>query len=236
MWSIFNDLVTADLLLQYGGVEPEEASHNWDTIVHRDLKMENVFLDHAHIKREFPSYPTARVGDFGLAIITNVGDLMNPDCYNHGGGTRYCRAPEHHNYLLKKDLRPNPQMTAERLGSWTNVWGIGAIMIRLMNRDGDPSSPSFRDAMEEDSLDMSPDAARYSKELKRLVRNCVEYTPQERISLRELRKDILNATGEGPGEDLAQGMRSANHTGDDDVRKLFFQADEYKDRLARPDL
>lgn len=45
VWSLFNDLVNACLVLQYGAVEENEAVDGWVPIIHRDLKDGNVFLD-----------------------------------------------------------------------------------------------------------------------------------------------------------------------------------------------
>ena len=45
IWSFFYDLVNACLVFQYGAVEEDRAGEYWKPIVHRDLKLENVFLD-----------------------------------------------------------------------------------------------------------------------------------------------------------------------------------------------
>lgn len=76
VWVIFGHLVYGGIAMEYdsSGTEPPRSSTQ---IVHRDLKPSNVFIDLAH-PRSCPKYPTVKVGDFGLGILTSREDDENP--------------------------------------------------------------------------------------------------------------------------------------------------------------
>ena len=80
-------------------------------IVHRDMKPGNgkkfhvefftsrdnsptksVFLGYENANKGFPFYPVAKLGDFGMAVMTNRDDPKNPARYKRWGTEGY-RAP-----------------------------------------------------------------------------------------------------------------------------------------------
>ncbi len=225
--SIFNDLVEAFLLLEYGGADREsrEEEPGWMPVVHRDLKPGNVFLGLAGGDDSFPAYPKARVGDFGCSVMTNEDDPNNPLAYNCAWGTKGWRPPEQFHYLNKNNRRAldNP----EKLGSKTNVWvslpsetclpelvevrdhtdhnntsqGIGAIILRLMNQQHKPKGPMFKSAHKGDSdkfRELGDNAkAQYSEPLQQLASKCMRYKPAKRPSLLSLKRDIEKYTTAG---------------------------------------
>ena len=70
---------------------------NGKKIPHRALHWDNspnksVFLGYENADRGFPFYPVAKLGDFGLATMTNRDDPKNPAEYR-GWGTRGYKAP-----------------------------------------------------------------------------------------------------------------------------------------------
>jgi hypothetical protein len=90
------------------------------------------------------------------------------------------------------------------LGDASNVWAIGAIIMRLMNTDKDPGQPNYTEVvtgMMEPQLNR--DARReYSKYLCDLVDLCVRFRTYNRIELPELWTRIQRYTGEEiPGYD-----------------------------------
>ncbi|KAI4116315.1 MAG: hypothetical protein LQ338_007735, partial [Usnochroma carphineum] len=121
--------------------------------VHRDIKPANVFLgDYGEwFDGDMASYPTAKLGDFGIAVLTGPSDPRNPRNYR-GDGTPGYRA------LEQEDLKAtDPQVTRgipnrtaalarfnyyrrheskrralPRILSHTNVWGVGAVIFELM--------------------------------------------------------------------------------------------------------
>ena len=151
-----------------GGVEETHAIHDWKWIFHRDMKLDNVWLDIPDPTKEFPSYPIARLGDFG---------------------------------------------------------------IRLMSRDFYPVQLSFDDGLP-DAPRMNAAGDLYSEPLRNLVQHCVGFEPEQRPTLRQIRKQILEYTTPGGVNDLAEGMRTATHEEGDEEKTLHYQADQYKLALA----
>ena len=227
LWSIFNDLVDACLLLQYGDVDGDEPVEGWAPIVHRDIKLDNVWLDSRNAKRRFPSYPTARLGDFGMAVMTDENDPNNPMAFNDGDGAHVWRAPEQLLFLDQQSLQPLPV----KLGEKTNVWGIGAVMIRLMNHDADPMQPNFEDGK---PYNLALEHRIRSDALEELVLECGRYNPAERPCLRVVKDRILENTTTDGVHDKADGMRDYIHDRGDANLTLHFPRDGYKIGMALP--
>jgi hypothetical protein len=90
------------------------------------------------------------------------------------------------------------------LGDASNVWAIGAVIMRLMNTDKDPQQPSYvHDVKKEMEPQLNHDAKRvYSQYLCDLVNLCVRFRTYNRIELPELWNRIKRYTGETiPGYD-----------------------------------
>jgi len=68
LWYVFECLCIVGLLLERGAME-RNPIRDWKTIVHRDVRTQNVFLAMPDEHR-FCLYPTPKVGDFGLAQRT----------------------------------------------------------------------------------------------------------------------------------------------------------------------
>ena len=202
LWSIFDDLVDACLLLQYGGTKEEDAKQDWKPIVHRDMKLDNVLLDIPSARDDFPSYPTAKLTDFGEAIMTNDDDPNNPMAYNNVAGADDWRAPEQ---MLYVNANTYQVLKAEKLGEKTNVWGLGAIMIRLMNLGRLPGEPDFEDG-KPGQLEVKEEW-NGSAALVDIVERCARFDLKDRPRLRELKSEILGHTS-GSEIDLARGKRT----------------------------
>lgn len=237
LWSIFENLVDAMIVLRYGLDEPDrilidgtlEAAKtgSWEPIVHRDLKYDNVFLDIPN-SDVYPSYPRAVVGDFGLSVMTadDTNDAMNPYGYNGGDGTSGWRPREQVMGFNADTLKPEQ---VDKLGEATNVWGIGAIILHAMNQDF-----SIPDTQEDDQgrrllePSLTANARRnYSEELSELITNCVADRTIDRPKLKALKQSIIDNTS--GANDLSRGMRNAPHFDGDVALKLEYQplAQEY---------
>ena len=198
LWKWLEDLTEASLLLSTG-VEPLSAAvDGWKKIVHCDLKPSNVFLDNpdAEIWR---SYPQAVVGDFGLSIFTDDRDPFNPSWYNSPGtGTPGWKPPEQV-VFVKSSRRIDD---TGKLGDASNVWAIGAVVMRLMNREIDPGQPHYNREVKGQMEPQLTDDARenYSKYLCDLVDECVRFRTYHRVELPNLWERIARYTGETNAE------------------------------------
>jgi serine/threonine protein kinase len=203
IWWMFLCLVEGCLVLETGAIEEDERpkAENWThMIVHRDLKPGNIFLDepeHGDNVR-FPSYPQAKIGDFGISLLTNEDDPNNPALYCGDEGTNYWQPVEMTTLLDVKTAIAAPvggQLVP------TNVWGIGTILTALMTRMQNCFGAGFNEPQKDywgaDEFEqMQPwfeplPRQHYSQELQDLVRGCECFRPEDRAGLRTFRELIL---------------------------------------------
>ncbi|KAF2770216.1 hypothetical protein EJ03DRAFT_76932 [Teratosphaeria nubilosa] len=67
LWAIFESLAAAASVMAKGGLPGDQLPHDRKTIVHRDFKPGNIFLD-VPADPKWPGVPAVKVGDFGLAV------------------------------------------------------------------------------------------------------------------------------------------------------------------------
>ena len=210
----------------------------WEPIIHRDLKTENIYLAEQDEGSDFQSYPALKVGDFGISLVLKENDEMNPLAYNGNAGTEYWMPPEMVPFVDKNDSLPPAKDATPKLWDYTNVWGIGALLIRLMNRERrrDLTGPSYLKGPEEPRLNRLAEET-YTATLCGLLEQCVRYEPLERIGLRELKDQIRQSTGAGPAGavDHAQGLRGAPIGAANRHLALECQEDEYRRGFALPE-
>ena len=221
LWSLLETLTEACLLLESGAVEEDEAIADWESIVHRDIKPGNIFLD---TPRDdiYPSYPHPILSDFGIAVMTSDDDPLNPNFYNALDGTQGWMPPEMMPMVDKETWQP---ARVSKLGAKTNVWGIGGIVITLMNKDKllfEVKKKEFTQGVAEQPVINASAINKYSEQLVRLVRQCTSYWPRDRPDLRALRRRIRRRTGNGRHEDLARGMRREGHDDGDEELELRY--------------
>ena len=172
--------------------------------MNRDIKLDNIYLDAPNRRKAgaYPDYPRPVLGDMGLGILTSEDAPLNPLTYNGKEGTPRFMPPERFPMHNRNSWQPDP---IGKLNSATNVWQIGAAIIALMNRVGNPESLNY--VKGEDQPKLKEHTNRYSKELRTLVQNCTSYWPDQRIALEKLRDRIEELTGQEAIEDFSLGMR-----------------------------
>lgn len=184
-WFLFHRLVNAAVRMD-NALQTLTSNH---PIVHVDLKPMNIFMgapgslgNHA----PFPSYPPAYIGDFGSAAIAS-GD--HRDDYFVGMCTPGWGAPEicaPNDYM--RHTRADWQV---RIGSHTNIWQIGFIMLRVLMRRFDhfDDHPWHSNIGHRYRYGNPRDPRAYSDDLVRLVESCLIFEAERRPSP----KDLLHA-------------------------------------------
>jgi serine/threonine protein kinase len=134
LWSFFEDLAEAACTMKYGynplnGDPAPEGK--WHTILHRDLKPDNIFLSIPRTP-DGDGIPGLKIGDWGIAVPEDYDTLENPTRML-GAGTVGWKAPEQH--ILSLGFDPS-----YKLSSATNVWSMGRIMLVLVELY--PSTPA----------------------------------------------------------------------------------------------
>ncbi|KAI4116391.1 MAG: hypothetical protein LQ345_003177 [Seirophora villosa] len=227
IWDVFHQLALACQSLE--AIPPRAQKTAEDCVrVHRDIKPANVFLGKPRTWDEhgIEIYPTAKLGDFGLAIATGPGDANNPRQYRAAGTPGYMAleqedlnstSPEilkgifNHSAALARfrHLRSRESVRGAhpRLLSPTNVWGIGATVFELMTLKQaryylyNPAyglGPDAREGLPSaESLRRDQDMRkRYPEVLFETMRRCLRPNPKERPGVEEL----VRVTREGREE------------------------------------
>ncbi|KAM0798993.1 kinase-like domain-containing protein [Usnea florida] len=187
LWYTFYNLVKVAVAMERG---PHDSSWGYQ-IVHRDLKPGNIFLGLEDENSEFPTYPVAKIGDWGLACKIKPDDHENP-IRLQGPGTPHYLAPEQ---LLPADVserqtqinkHESGKAPLPKISAHTNIWGIGAIMFELWIHE--PVTHFLVDMVLKDVPDTHN--PRYSSTLTDLIKLCLMKEPEERPRLEELELKI----------------------------------------------
>ncbi|KAL8824454.1 MAG: hypothetical protein Q9170_008146, partial [Blastenia crenularia] len=200
IWDVFYHLAKACRAMDRGPSDEDRVMDEADTYVHCDIKPENIFLASSQEYNDdgIPIYPSARLGDFGIAIVTGVNDPDNPSLYK-GRGTMGYKAPEQ-----KLPLHAQPSSDGDgfveaeitdsgpKFSSQTNIWGTGCIIYKLVwltdaYYDMHGKNDKHGEALPEIKTKRQPD---YSKELCDLVRECLRFRPEMRPTCDQLLKRV----------------------------------------------
>ncbi|KAL8709677.1 MAG: hypothetical protein Q9220_005617 [cf. Caloplaca sp. 1 TL-2023] len=203
----------------------------YTTYVHRDIKPENSKTPRSNLEITghhtyraivflaaptdldqdgIPSYPTTKLGDFGLATPTGEDDSRNPKDLKYIGTNGYKAAEQkvprdkvtewmdrmkEAGLSYVKDFYVEREINNEwpKLGSHTNVWGVGACIFKLIHlTDVDYSYDKTKngESIPEIRTQRNPE---YSPELRKLVQQCLRFDPAARPRLYELRTAVTAA-------------------------------------------
>ncbi|USW53820.1 Putative serine/threonine-protein kinase, active [Septoria linicola] len=225
LWYIFLRLAQSCLIMERGDYITSRPG--WPQIVHRDIKPPNVFLD-VPDPTFFPGYPIPKMADFGFAFETHEDDPTNPRKW-YGWGTRGFLAPEQISKIPKL-IEPTAPLTSflnfftpgarqrqkeleensiYKMLSHTNVWGIGMVMLELVSgsRLGATAQLAYQNGP--DQIPLPAHAFNwYSAELRQMIRACMRYWPNERITAINLYRMIYEQMPRMPG--FGQYLREAS--------------------------
>ena len=119
IWHTFAQITEAISWIHYGVSESQpEPPTDWERVIHRDIKPANIFLKRMGFAGIL--YPAIKLGDFGLAAVTNDQDHTS----DFRGGTFQWQPPE------------RPDATAKG-----DVWSAGAIIHALAHGGKSPLAP-----------------------------------------------------------------------------------------------
>lgn len=90
LWHVFHSLAKAATIMEEGPFTHLESGDPIDwSVIHLDLKPENLYLAQPDSVASFPNYPTIKVADFGLSELTGEDDEGNPFLYRLKGTEDY---------------------------------------------------------------------------------------------------------------------------------------------------
>lgn len=218
IWHFFECLAIAGLLMERGELQRNPTS-TWQTIVHRDIKLGNVFLDRSS-NSKYRRYPTPKLGDFGAAVY------LSPDTP---------RKAEDYNYAGTPDCHPVEQIphinSGRTVSSKSNVWAVASAAASMIwgtegfnglnygQEEGGVSEPSFDDSKYE----------RFSDELRNLILHCMRYDQDDRPDFTTLLRMIRDARKSG----LDAGLRDEPASSDKWTPHLLIDLEDKVNPLAQ---
>ncbi|MCJ1432102.1 hypothetical protein MMC27_001458 [Xylographa pallens] len=112
LWHILLQVAEGLAFLHHGRSQTASSNHAWGSIIHADIKPENLFLQWRPGSDPAKDYPDLKIGDFGLSIIVNERTDKPP--YAYPAGTFAWKPPEQPFITFKAD-----------------VWALGAVIHYL---------------------------------------------------------------------------------------------------------
>lgn len=140
-------------------------------------------------------------------------------------------APEMLSFL---DSETGERVDAFRLLDWTNVWGIGMIMLAIVNGQDLVHQLTYLPGTQLEPQVTTAALVRYSAQLCHLVTRCLCWEPQKRISSTQLWAAIrtLDLSNDRPGYHAYIKAARAGHQ-EISPYDLDYPQDEYRLGLAR---
>ncbi|KAK3674148.1 hypothetical protein LTR78_005995 [Recurvomyces mirabilis] len=209
LWSIFESLAISALLLEHDelGANPMQA---WNPIYHLDYKASKILLG-VPSKERYKGYPLAKLTDFGLCWIPDRHTVLQPDEQVGTRGTPYNAAPEQIEHIYDQELH------RRLINAKVNVWGVGIVIWSLIEHEEGDHRLAFDNRCQPvqdydegvwEPQFRGPAQGQYSKVLLDMISATTHYLPEDRLSARELLRQIKRNTGGSDGHDHAGGMRN----------------------------
>jgi serine/threonine protein kinase len=184
LWHTFECSAIAGLVMERGDTDELERNppSDWTPIVHRDLKLDNVFLAQPSETR-YCRYPTPKIADFGAAVHVRTSPPREKTYYNNAGTVDNFPAEQH------------PTLNSRVVSSKSNVWGVANIVGSLIWKTSGFDKLDYGQSEEGVSEpDFNGDhLMSYSLGLLDLIRECMRYNPDDRPDFPTLLRSIRNA-------------------------------------------
>lgn len=148
-------------------------------IIHTDVKDNNILV----YKKD--GKISAKISDFGTAVITNQPD--NPDVrtiFRHGGPREYM-SPEALECTRREEFGQDASAFRPKVTSQTDVWSLGATLYMRFMNDPSYSEPPWIDNLRFIGMVIN------EKNLKLFQERCRNFTPEEEIKLSKADKDLI---------------------------------------------
>ncbi|KAF3008431.1 hypothetical protein E8E13_002654 [Curvularia kusanoi] len=189
VWHIFRALAEGLHAMHYGvvpgpGVSSEdlgEVKEPWRSIIDPDIKLENFVVCEPQADY-YPTYKTIKKIDFGCVIPESLMDGEEVDLQvlnEHSGGqigTAEFWPPEQHRPALEEYKNVT-------IGVWSEIYNIGLIIYSLMEG-------KLAQRIKKYPLEWRPYGKCYSRQLSKLVEDCLSSEHEQRPSLKALIKAI----------------------------------------------
>ena len=166
----------------------------------------------------FPTYPTIKIGDFGLAGITEAHSTQNPDDFRGRGTSGYHGTEQRESYSA---VWNNPITTIVHDEPFTeklNVWGIGLIMYMVLTlREIEFIVDTIDTVTEREYYDprrnqhflgdltQDPRYAHFDPTILRLIRDCVHPDPRLRPSAQQVLLELRNGVVQCAAQNAQRG-------------------------------
>ena len=152
---------------------------DWTSIVHRDLKLSNVFLSLPN-ERHYSLYLVPKLGDFGLAMVLPDGEVSDHDTQGTAAHMPIEQMPDR-----MRDLNESWPLTVK-----ANVWGIANIVASLVTQQqGFIHLENLKDEHKEVWFD-DECTNEYSAALLDLITRCMRFDPNNRPNLTRVLQEI----------------------------------------------
>ena len=176
IWHVFR-CVASGLAFCCNGTNSGRPLRGWETIIHGDLKEENIFLFPPD-ERENRFYPYAKIADFGLAVTEHEAPIVN-----QAWGTQGYLPPETYRRQPPEGNGSRDPGEATEPTHLSDIWTLGLIIRRMISL----INCFVPEAQEAWLVENGYKRPFYSPALNRLVEWCL----QEQPHMRPLARDVF---------------------------------------------
>ncbi|KAF2644113.1 hypothetical protein P280DRAFT_515081 [Massarina eburnea CBS 473.64] len=228
IWYVLAELVEACIILEQGNAN--HLRENWQPLVHADFHNANVFLKPRESSSNgIPkSWPHIILADYGRMFYEINTDPSAP----------FEERDNPHEYVFNSDFDGYNNYPSElgfsthktRITGKTDVFSIGAIAWQMMAGKFDRDVPILaggrapaKEAIPKEVIEKDPNLRGYSRQLRKLIAHCLQFTPADRPGILAMREAIRRV------------QNDPNHPGSQRVEiRMAYDRNMGGDPLANP--